>query len=260
MTKEECKRILTEVQKQSYAVFPFPLPWEELKQAADAFLDFLEVPGKEKMTMILLENDPASHLGYAHRNKSKGNFENKEFFVYHPKLEKHFDLEDPKVRNFITQARKVYDAAKSTLKQMFTILSHEEPNFVNHFFQEGKTHRLYLRFNKYDEEKIGERIAKGHYDRGGAALALAESAPGLRIGSLNAPVEIQHHEGHCLFMPGLTLNEFTTKIKFPKAWHDVIQKEDKPYRPGVGRWSIVFFVDPIQQRNISIKEARTYKD
>lgn len=199
-------------------------------------------------------------MGYAKRQKSKGAFDDKEFFHYHPEISKQFsNINDQKVKTFLENAEKVYSAATSTLSQFCKILSHEEPQFTNKFFKEGKIPRFYLRFIKYEEASLGSQIAAGHYDRGGFALALAESAPGLRIGPLNAAVEVKHSDGCCLFLPGITLNEVTTKIKFQKAWHDVIQKESKPYRPGVGRWAIVFFVDPIEQREVSAEEARTFR-
>jgi len=261
LERKELQRILSEIQERNYALIEFPLSWSRLKDVADNFLEFLQLPyeAKSKFTAPH-KDDPNGLIGYQRRDKGKGNFETKEFFNYHESILDMFpDLKaskDPVVRKFIDSVQEVYKSAVSTFKQLLDHFSHEEPGMHSHYFKDGSFPRYFIRFLKYDEVPQGGQVAAGHYDRGGLALALAESAPGLRIWKDGTPLEVDHKDGCAVFMPGITFNDTTSKIKLSKTWHDAIQKVPN-YKPGVSRWAIIFFADPLEQRSVSVAEART---
>lgn len=260
METGELKRIVHEIESQNYAVITFTLSYKELKEAADAFLDFCELPSEVKSKLAApFVFEPRGTIGYGKRDKSMGAHDTKEVFQYHEALLEAIPelktSKDPIIRKFIDSTHKVYEHAKSTCKELLSYLSIEEPEIVNKFFK-GDSGRFYLRLLKYDEVPIGGTVGAGHYDRGGFALALAESAPGLRIWHKENPQEVHHKDGYALFLPGITFNDATTKLKLPKTWHDVVQKTP-PLRPGVSRWAIAFFADPLEQREVTAEEART---
>ncbi len=261
MEKGELNRILQEIEERNFAEIEFPLSYQELKELADSFLDFCELPQDVKSGFTApYKDDPHGLVGYSRRDKSRGNFDTKELFHYHdamlnliPELKA---SDEPKIRRFADAMHKVYVASVETFKKHLKHFSQDEPGIYGQFFREGRQ-RCYIRLLKYDEVPVGATVGAGHYDRGGLAFALAESAPGLRIWHRGKPQDVVHKSGTALFMPGITFNDTTTKIKLPKTWHDVVQKTP-PIRPGVSRWAIAFFADPIEQREVTAEEARTH--
>lgn len=260
MEKGESQRIVTEIMDRNYALVSFSLPWSKLKEVADLFISFCALPADVKARFAAAHpEEPTGYIGYQRRDRSKGHYETKEMFHFHPAI---FNVipglkTNPKISNFVDAAANVYEKALATFKQLLTSLSAEEPGLIGRFIREDGHSQCYLRILNYDEIPVGSNVASPHYDRGGLALALAESAPGLRIWSKGVPFEVDHKGGHAIFMPGITFSEVTKKLKLPKTWHDAIQKVPS-YKPGTSRWAIVFFADPLEQRHVTAEEARTY--
>jgi isopenicillin N synthase-like dioxygenase len=105
----------------------------------------------------------------------------------------------------------------------------------------GLVQNIPLRFLAYTQTEPGDFLATGHYDRGTVSLAIAESAPGLRIGKTPDTVkDIIHEPGYGLFFPGINLKELTDET-FAPSWHDVVQKDSNAFQPGCARWAVVLF-------------------
>jgi len=261
-------QIVKEVREKHFAAIPFALDRKAMESSAELFLKFLELPEKVEFQGESHPDDRGSHIGYVNRKKNVGDLDNKEYFHYNEYFEQNFNWQIPVLQEFVESAREVYQAATSTLNVILDELSSDFPEIHNEFIRPGQLPRFYLRYLKYEPEKEQGIIAEGHYDRGAITLALAESAPGLRIGEKDHPVEVEHEEGYALFMAGTTFKDVTHQQRLPNgdeqlflepAWHDVIQKESELYLPGIARWSIVFFADPIDMRYVSHDEAHQYQ-
>ena len=59
-------------------------------------------------------------------------------------------------------------------------------------------------------------------------------------------------------MPGLMFSEITSSPIKP-IWHDVIKELNSGWSKDVARWSIVFFADYTDMRNVHFEEAHAIK-
>ena len=138
--------------------------------------------------------------------------------------------------------------AQITLGRTLDEFEKEFPGLYARFIVEDTHRRFYLRFLKYDTKGKGRFLARAHFDRGGATLAIAESAPGLRIGRNNSETgilhleEVSHEEHSAIFFPSYHFPRLTGP-EFEPAWHDVTQSSDDQYSEDTARWAIVFFAD-----------------
>lgn len=103
---------------------------------------------------------------------------------------------------------------------------------------------LLLRFLKYDWQSSGKYLAKPHFDAGSFTLAIAESSPGLRIGSCPENLkQVNHKAGNAIFMLASNFQKIMDTQELSAGWHDVIQTDQtligKPY----ARWAIVAFIE-----------------
>jgi hypothetical protein len=101
-----------------------------------------------------------------------------------------------------------------------------------------------LRFLRYSWSKSGKYLAKPHFDAGSFTLAIAESEPGLRIGSCPENLQlVAHKEKEAIFMLSSNFKKLMDTDQLSPGWHDVIQLNEtiigKPY----ARWAIVAFID-----------------
>jgi isopenicillin N synthase-like dioxygenase len=252
-------KILTELTQQGYAPLPFSLTKEYLNQAAESFMDFLELPEKTKFSALAIKEDRGSTIGYMLRHSQKDTrADNKEYVHYNEYFERFFknllDTGNPRIDNFVNYSRKIYKEAKRTIQTILDTFEPLVPGISERFISHEKLPRFYLRFIKYDCAGTNGLIAKGHYDRGALTLALSESSPGLRIGKPENLKEIVHEDSQAILFPGRAITEITDRIK--PAWHDAVQKNAPP-RPGVSRWAIVFFADLINQPDYTWEQAHT---
>ena len=264
--------IVQEIKRDGFTSIPFMYKRNDFERAANRFLDFLELPLLTKSTFFAQTHpkDRGSTVGYVLRTGKTISdtstdeiikLDNKEYVHYNEYFEKYFGhlVNQPRVKEFIDEARTIYTLAKGTLYELLKEYEKEFPNIKEQFFAKRKPPRFYLRFLKYDNVGEDGTIAKPHYDRGALTLALAESSPGLRIGPKDKQVEVKHQDGQALHFPGMGIEEATRKGYLPPAWHDVVQKNKEPIRPGVARWSIVFFADLINQPEYTYDEAHQEK-
>lgn len=250
---------------QNYANIPFALSRRELLDAAEAFMGFLSLPRVEKEKFVLLVDpeDEESVAGYVRRRQKFGHLDEKEYFHFNRYALSGFDslvqVSNIKVRDFFDMAYRVYVLAEKTVYKVLEEFDTEFPGIHKKFFPARAHPRFYLRFLKYNIQDRGDFLAKGHYDQGGCTLALAESAPGLRIGRGESDLtDVKRKEGHVVFMPGFLFPRHTSKDFFP-AWHDVIQKSTDAYNADTARWAIVFFADPYKKTKTKWAERHAPK-
>lgn len=255
-----------QIQAWSYAKIPFPLPREELEDAAEKFVKFLEEKDrKEKfLAFKVIPDNRTTYVGYRLRRREYDNSDEKELFHYNEYFDDHFEEmaenSDQVTKDFLKAARKVYYNAKAIFSIIMLEFEKQFPGVYRKFFPQGKKPHFYLRFLKYDVVGRGSQIARPHYDRGHCTIAIAESAPGLRLGRAESELqEVKHRENSALFFPGYAMHELTSKDFLP-AWHDVIQKEEDTYSDKIARWSIVFFADEFNTRDFTFEEVHTLMD
>lgn len=266
MSNTSSEQILKELKENAYAVLPFGLSREEMEQAASDFMGFLSLPQeiKNKFFFKLDLKNRGSGVGYVRKSKFSGDGDNKEYFHYNLYAEDFFkempeSQNIPEVKKFFDVARRIYDEASKTLSKTLTVLEERHPGIYNKFFHKDKHPFFYLRFLKYDISGKGKFLARAHYDRGECTLALAESAPGLRIGRNEETLkEVNRVDNTVLFMPALRFSEVVPGDFYP-AWHDVIQKSDDVYSESAARWAIVFFADTQVENYVTLGEAHTQR-
>ncbi len=254
-----------QLNEQAYAVVPFSVTKAEMQRAIDVFLAFLALPleTKERAYFKIRPEGRGSEVGYKRYRRDEGQTDNREYFHYHRFAEERFAaarIEIPELDALLRVMKPIYDAAAQAFERALLSFEPNFPGIHQKFFSETQPGDFYLRFLAYDRAASGEFLAKGHYDRGCCTLALAESAPGLRIGKDNqhlAPVV--HQEGQALFFPGLKFPDATSSAFVP-AWHDVVQKGRDAYDDRVARWAIVFFADPAEMSAASYEDAHTSRE
>lgn len=249
----EKEMLVGELSERAYVAVPFPLSREEFVGAAGKFFDFLTLPQEVKDSLFFLrdQNDPrGTEVGYVRTQGDKdteyGFKDYKEYFHYHPLAKERFKeaaAAHPALQEFLDAGEVIFahaeDAAQGILKELAT----EFPELHDAFCIPLDPAERALRFLKYDAAGKGKFLARAHYDRGGCTLALAESAPGLRIGKDDATLtEVVHKEKTALFMPGFHFPELTDG-RIPAAWHDVVQSGDDTYSNDAARWAIVYFIN-----------------
>ncbi len=250
LANEACE----EIRKKSYIQVPLSLEASKLKEAAESYLAFLALPFDTKQSFSTQNNlgGRLTSLGYIRRTK-KSSVDNKEFFHYNHAAEKFFtegpNYHLPEAAKFLTMARLINQAATETLHTTLSIISEKYPEVSIEYSLGNLPERTILRFLKYDVEGTGNFLAHGHYDAGGCTLALAESAPGLRLGRTDKDlVQVTHEPGAAIFMPALYFHTVTDHLFHP-VWHDVIQLSEDTLSDSVARWSIVFFANGISEKN-----------
>ena len=252
--------LLHELTHKTYAAVPFPLSHADISEAVATFFDFLTLPQETKDAMCTKRpTDPVSDMGYIRTKGEKdeeiGRKDFKEYFHYHPEADATFPSDDVRVNTFFAAAKRIHDTAGETVKEVVGELEHEFPGIYEKFFPEHMPAERILRFLKYDSRGMGEFLARAHYDRGGCTLALAESAPGLRIGKDDATLTpVVHQDRTAIFMPAFHFPELTDN-RIPGAWHDVVQASEDLYSGDAARWAVVYFVNAPGLEHPSSKET-----
>jgi len=256
------EEVLRQIQQKNYANLPVTIPKGEINSAVDDFFRFLDLPQevKNKFQHKLDIKNHGSETGYARKSTGQGDLDNKEFFHFTPYTEDAFrhlpEMDLPEVRRFFASAKNIHNQVTAMVATLLDVLAAKYPGIKEKFFSGNLRPFFYLRFLKYGAAPKGEFLAKGHYDRGTMTLAIAESAPGLRIGRDESTLRpVERGDGEVIFMPGYRLQDITSPEDFPPAWHDVVQKSDHQYRPGAARWAVVFFADMVDQNHTPWEEV-----
>lgn len=256
------EEIAKQIEEKHHVTVPFPLPHKDFEEAVSLFMKFLELPLETKQPIYfrLEQENRGSEVGYVRYLRSEGKTDNREYFHYNEFAEdglKQYIETVPELRAFIERARVVYAETKTSIEEIIRAFEPKFPGIYEQFFPADEKPRLFLRFLKYDRGEPGEFLAKGHYDRGALALALAESAPGLRMGLNDQHLtEVVHNDKQALFMPGIRFQQITSP-EFPPTWHDVVQKTDDAFNDDTARWAVVCFADQKGPNTITYEQAHT---
>ena len=246
ITFEKLQKSLAE---KSYATVPFPIERPTIESAVEAFFKFLEEPDsvKEHIQFSISPLHRRGDVGYVHRDASDHIYnDDKEFFHFNPALfERYGDFldEHPVVMDFMMKAKPIWEAAYQTAKDILQTFEPDFPGICDKVFDTKDVH-VQLRFLKYDWKESGEFLAKPHYDAGSFTLAIAESSPGLRIGSCPENLTpVEHQSGTAIFMLSSNYQKVMTTDKFSPGWHDVIQVDKSKIGKPYARWAVVTFID-----------------
>lgn len=237
------------LKEQFYVGVPFPMERLMLEEAVQAFFKFLEESEavKTHIDFSIAPQHRRGDVGYKHRNPNDHIYnDSKDFFHFHPALfEKHTDFlkKYPVVNDFMLKAKPIWDLAYQTI---WTTLKAIEPNFPGlcaQVFDTEHAHIL-LRFLKYNWQNSGKYLAKPHFDAGSFTLAIAESGPGLRIGSCPENLKpVEHKAGEAIFMLSSNFRKVMDTDELAAGWHDVIQLDETKIGKPFARWAIVAFIE-----------------
>lgn len=237
------------LQERFYVNVPFSISTDIINDAIQAFFKFLNEPGdiKSHIDFTIAPKHRRGDVGFKQRDPNDHIYnDSKAFFHFHPALfDRYADFLDsnPVVNDFMTKAKPIWDLAYTTVKEILNTFEPEFPGIVDKVFH-GEYPHLLLRFLKYDWDASGEYLAKPHFDAGSFTLAIAESCPGLRIGSGPENLTlISHKPGNAIFMLASNFQKIMSTSELFPGWHDVIQLDKtligKPY----ARWAIVAFIE-----------------
>ncbi len=239
----------------------FSMNQTELGAAAELFLNFLALPTETKRQLhFAARSHRASADGYTDKS-SIDQKDPKQFFHWSPylmSLPKVQSLADKhaKINDFFEAASDIYAHIETTLLTLFNehLLDYKDAVFKNDKLTDG-----ILRFLCYSPREEQSFCARAHFDKGFSTLAIADSAPGLRIGCCDAhPLKaVKYGSGTALFMPAWMLFE-ASEGKIKPAWHDVIHApSEQNVNDFCARWSIVFFVNAPDTAFSSWNEVHT---
>lgn len=251
-----------QILSQHFARIPFVIDENQLRDLIQKMMAFFALPEevKKRFSYQLNPNGRGNEIGYWTRSRAAGNQDNRGYFQYNDYGDERFRAEGqdcPELIAFMDAIRPLYLQAEAALKEVLRAFDLEFPGIYNWIFPADRKPFLFLRLLAYEYMDTGDFLASGHYDRGTCTLAIAESAPGLRIGATPEDVhEVSHDRQSALFFPALTFHDKTAS-EFVPSWHDVIQKQEHGFNQTTARWAIVLFADSSEQRNISWDEAHT---
>lgn len=264
----------------------------DLQTTIDQYTDFLDIdPKYHEVTRFWLsdrgDGDYGQFTRVAGMDGDRGTVQdNKDIFHFgsetRQQVEANISGKLPSdMKTFLNSAEEIFWEAERSKKQVLesfvgkTLLKIMQPDSYN-------TLNDVLRFIAYHPND--EKLAKGHFDRSTATLAIGESHEGLRIAPgqnglmLNADQEymntlesrlkpVEHHEGEAKFFLGAGWNRIYKSYRkgledLPLGWHDVIPS-GKRVDKKIMRWAVVLFVNPYTEFGgydvPSQPETRPYK-
>ncbi len=259
------KKIKKELKEKNYTIVPFPINEKKILESVQAFFKFLEEPTatKKSINFTISPNHRRGAVGYKIRDGQGDIYDDKkEFFHFHPAIFREYsDLlkKNDILRDFVLKALPIWEEAHQTLQNIFKVLEEEFPGAVKKIFKPGKDSHILLRFLNYNWKSSGECLAKPHFDAGSATLAIAESCPGLRIGSCPESLKfVDHKKEEAIFMLSSNYKNVLDTEELLPGWHDVVQMNKacigKPY----ARWAVVVFVEAYGVKALSRRETHKW--
>lgn len=237
--------------QKPYFQVPFALPHETLAAAVESFFDFLQEPDSVKLHMQqkISPLHRRGDLGFVHRESSDATRlfnDSKDYFHYHPLLLSvyaDFLQEHPQVAIFLAQADLIWQEVYRTAYDLLQAFEGDFPGICDRVLATDCPH-IVLRFLRYEIQEAGQYLAKPHFDAGAFTLALAESYPGLRIGTCPQDLAlVEHHDGKAIFMLSSNFRKVWDTDAFLPGWHDVVQVDPTALGQTVTRWAVVAFLD-----------------
>lgn len=241
--------IYNNIRDQFYVQVPVEIDPITISEAVEAFFAFLKESDEIKLKIKdkIAPEHRRGDLGLVHRNPEESGYgDKKDFFHYHPHLVdkfKSFIEGHAVVNSFISKADKIWHLAASTVKNILLSLETYYPGIYNKVFETKEPH-LVLRFLSYEWDNTQEVLAKPHFDAGSFTLAIAESGPGLRIGSNPDNLKaITHQEGKAVFFLGYNFKNLIPSSELLPGWHDVFMVNKENVGESHVRSAIVMFID-----------------
>jgi len=247
-----------------YIHVPFSIGKLQIEKAVSAFFEFLNCPLDEKQH-INLKISPLhrrGELGFTHRNPEDHIYnDSKDFFHYHPVIqEKYADFIDSNliIKHFLEQAHPIWEAVYMCVKSILSKFENSHPGTLDKIL-DSQTPHIILRFLRYDYIKSSLYLAKPHFDSGSFTLAIAESNPGLRIGTNPQDLElVTHKENQAIFMIASNISKIIDNDNLKPGWHDVIQIDHSKIDQSFSRWAIVAFIDGHSVESLSRHETHKF--
>jgi isopenicillin N synthase-like dioxygenase len=247
------EQLYESLKQDYYAQVSFDVPPETIQEAMKSFFSFLELPDELKMAITgkVAPLHRRGDLGLARRNPADGAYsDQKEFFHYHPQLQAdHATLiaKYPAMKAFLDHADNIWHKGADTARMMLSKLENFFPGVYKGIFDQDHTPHLVLRFLRYQWDETQENLAKAHFDAGSCTLAIAESSPGLRIGSCHDDLKaVKHQPNHALFFLAQNFKALANSNDLLPGWHDVV-RVDAPTNQASGtaytRWALVLFIE-----------------
>jgi len=241
---------ITALKEHFYVHVPISIEPSAIQNAVDAFFQFLNEPEliKSHIDFSIAPKHRRGEVGYRKRVENDHIYnDNKEFFHYHPAICEQFpDFIEKNliVHNFLSKVDPIWKAAYQAIKHIFIAFDEIYPGSYEKIFNTDCIH-IVLRFLKYDWQNSGKYLAKPHYDAGSFSLAIAESCPGLRIGSGPENLkQVEHKSGQAIFMLSSNFQKVLKDAENLSAgWHDVIQVDETQLGKPFARWAVVAFIE-----------------
>jgi isopenicillin N synthase-like dioxygenase len=249
MTPSHLEKLEKDLCEQYFTTIPFPISRQQITDAVDAFMAFLNEPEdiKDHIKFRVCHTHRRGDIGYVHRDPDDSIYnDSKDYFHYHDAI---FDRypefleQNQTVRTFIEKASPIWNAAKNVGLEIINLLSQRYPGLADRFFMAKEPHVI-LRFIRYNWQKSQQNLAKPHFDAGSCTLAIAESEKGLRIGCNEASLKLVQHSPHeAIFFLSSNFNRLVNDDTFKPAWHDVIQLQQEFVGKPYARWAVVCFFE-----------------
>ena len=253
------------LEEHSYVNIPFPVEQSTLEAAIEAFFKFLEEPEdiKSHIDFTIAPLHRRGDVGFKHRDPNDGIYnDSKDFFHFHPAVfEKYPDFLEmhPVVKDFVLKAKPIWEAAYQTVGDILKTFEPSFPGVYSKIFDTQDYVHVQLRFLKYEWQNSGDFLAKPHFDAGSFTLAIAESCPGLRIGSSPENLRaVEHKPGNAVFMLSSNFQKVMDTDKMSAGWHDVIQVDKTLIGKPFARWAIVAFIEAHGVEALSRKETHKW--
>lgn len=254
----------TQLQNQFYASISFPLDPLSIEKVMSAFFKFLEEPNyvKNHIDFTVSPLHRRGDVGFKHRDPNDHMYnDSKDFFHFHPAIfDKYPDFlhQHPIVNDFMLKAKPIWDLVYKAMSEILHYFESQNPGISSKIFDAEMSHIL-LRFLRYNWEESGKYLAKPHFDAGSFTLGIAESGPGLRIGSHPENLKlVEHKENQAIFMISSNFRKIMNNEDLLPGWHDVIQLDESYIGKPYARWAIVAFIEADGVEALPRSETRKY--
>lgn len=252
-----------QLKDQLFIPISFPISRSYIEEAIEGFMEFLKEPEevKNQIQFRVCQSHRRGDVGFTHRDPDESIYnDSKDYFHYHDAIIDHYPellAQNEVVRNFFEKASPIWQAAKVAGEGVIHQLSEKYPFLWERFFA-GEIPHIILRFIRYNWLESKENLAKPHFDAGSCTLAIAESAPGLRIGrDENSLKLVQNVPQEAIFFLSSNFNRLVNDDTFDPAWHDVIQLNEAHIGKPYARWALVCFFEAQGMTAISREMTHT---
>lgn len=282
-----------QLQEQAYATVPIDITKADMQTAIEQYSDYLALDeGYHAASRFLLGNRGDGDFGQFTREIGKDTMrgkaqDNKDIFHFgsmsRQVVESRISGGLPKeMQTFLNTAEELFWSAERSKRGAVAELDIAGSGLLKIMQPETAMLSDVLRFIAYYPG--ADTLAKGHFDRSTATLALGESHEGLRMTpGQNAKARevtkaymqelqdslqpVSHHEREAKFFLGAGWNRLQPQYRrdnedLQLAWHDVVSS-DQTVNDKIARWAIVLFANPNRDHQgyeaPSTTETRPYK-